>query len=218
MWSIIAASVVDLPEPVVPVQRTSPRCSRQIFSRTGGRSRSRIVRMRAGMTRSTRPTVPRCWKMLQRNRPEVRHRVGDVDLEVVLELFLLARGHDRERHRDRVLLHQAARVGQPDELAVDADDGKGADFQVQVRRLALDRHLEQIVDVHELSLFWALSLRRSPAGKHNPGRERATPDTKAPEAAVRVRLRTVRLTRCDPNPRLSARQTLASTGTGVSQP
>ena len=25
--------------------------------------------MRAGMTRSTRPTVPRCWKMLQRKRP-----------------------------------------------------------------------------------------------------------------------------------------------------
>ena len=28
MWSIIAASVVDLPEPVVPVSRMIPRCSR----------------------------------------------------------------------------------------------------------------------------------------------------------------------------------------------
>ena len=32
MWSIIAASVVDLPEPVVPVTRIRPRCSTAIFS------------------------------------------------------------------------------------------------------------------------------------------------------------------------------------------
>jgi len=69
MWRIIAASVVDLPEPVVPVHRIRPRRSSQIFSSTGGSISSRIVWMRAGMTRSTKPTAPRCWKTLQRNRP-----------------------------------------------------------------------------------------------------------------------------------------------------
>ena len=37
MWSIIAASVVDLPLPVVPVTRTSPRRSCAMRSMTGGR-------------------------------------------------------------------------------------------------------------------------------------------------------------------------------------
>ncbi len=60
MKSIIAASEVDFPEPVVPVTRTSPRVSSQIFSRTGGRRSSRTFRIRAGITRHTIPTVPRC--------------------------------------------------------------------------------------------------------------------------------------------------------------
>jgi hypothetical protein len=37
MCSIIAASVVDLPEPVVPVTRIRPRCSLAIDSTTFGR-------------------------------------------------------------------------------------------------------------------------------------------------------------------------------------
>ncbi len=69
MKSIIDARVVDLPEPVVPVTSTSPRCSSQIFSSTGGSISSLKVWMRAGIRRKTSPTDPRCWKMLQRNRP-----------------------------------------------------------------------------------------------------------------------------------------------------
>ena len=44
MWSIIAASVVDLPEPVVPVSRTIPRRSSASARITGGSPRSSIVR------------------------------------------------------------------------------------------------------------------------------------------------------------------------------
>src|SRR3989454_6091148 len=69
MRSIIAASVVDLPEPVVPVTSTRPRCSSQIFVMTGGRFNSSVVRIFVGMTRSTMPTLPRCWKTLTRKRP-----------------------------------------------------------------------------------------------------------------------------------------------------
>ena len=36
MWSIIAASVVDLPEPVVPVTRMIPRSSSASSRMTGG--------------------------------------------------------------------------------------------------------------------------------------------------------------------------------------
>ena len=69
MRSIIAASVVDLPEPVVPVTRTRPRCSSQMRSRTRGRFSSSMVRILVGMTRRTMPTLPRCWKTLTRKRP-----------------------------------------------------------------------------------------------------------------------------------------------------
>src|SRR5512132_3118504 len=46
-----------------------PRCSWEIFSRTTGSPSSRTVMILTGMTRSTRPTVPRCWNTLQRKRP-----------------------------------------------------------------------------------------------------------------------------------------------------
>jgi len=81
--------------------------------------------------------------------PEAGHRVGDVDLEVVLEFFLLAGGHDRERHGDGVFLHEPLHIHQRDQLAVHPDDRVRTDFQMQVRRLPLDRDLEKVVDVHE---------------------------------------------------------------------
>src|SRR5205823_10211248 len=56
MRSMMAASVVDLPEPVVPVTSTRPRCSSQILLMTGGRFSSSAVRIFVGMTRRTMPT------------------------------------------------------------------------------------------------------------------------------------------------------------------
>src|SRR5277367_2450119 len=67
--SIMAASVVDLPEPVVPVVRIRPRCSSQTVERMRGSSSSSMVRIFVGMTRRTMPTLPRCWKTLTRKRP-----------------------------------------------------------------------------------------------------------------------------------------------------
>ena len=74
-------------------------------------------------------------------------RVRDVDLVVVLELFLLARGHDRERHRDRVFLHEPLQLDQRNELAVHADDRMRADLDVKVRRPALGGNFQQVIDV-----------------------------------------------------------------------
>ena len=56
MWSIIAASVVDLPEPVVPVSRMIPRSSSASFVITGGSSRSSTDLMLTGMARMTSET------------------------------------------------------------------------------------------------------------------------------------------------------------------
>ena len=67
--STIAASVVDLPEPVTPVTSTSPRGMSQICSTTLGRNNSSSARILVGMTRSTNPTLPRCWKIFTRKRP-----------------------------------------------------------------------------------------------------------------------------------------------------
>src|SRR6266404_633699 len=69
MWLIIAASAVDLPDPVTPVTRHSPRGRRPISSSTCGRFRSRIVLTSYGMARKANATVPRCWYTLVRNRP-----------------------------------------------------------------------------------------------------------------------------------------------------
>src|SRR2546426_6303189 len=69
MWLIIAASAVDLPDPVTPVTSTSPRGLIAISSSTGGRFRSWIVFTSYGIDRNANATVPRCWYTLVRNRP-----------------------------------------------------------------------------------------------------------------------------------------------------
>ena len=58
MWSIIAASVVDLPEPVGPVTSTSPRGNSAMLRNTAGALSSSSDLMRVGMVRITAP-VPR---------------------------------------------------------------------------------------------------------------------------------------------------------------
>ena len=65
------------------------------------------------------------------------HGVGDVDLQVVLELLLLAVAHDGERHGDGVLLHEPLGLDERDQLAVDAQHGVGPHLEMEVRRLAL---------------------------------------------------------------------------------
>jgi hypothetical protein len=68
MWSIIAASVVDLPEPVVPVTSTMPRSSSASSLIAHGSASSSIVRISTGMTRTTSEAAPRWRKALTRKR------------------------------------------------------------------------------------------------------------------------------------------------------
>ena len=68
MWSIIAASVVDLPEPVVPVSRTMPRSSSASSRMTGGSWSSSTVLIETGIARMTSEADPRWRKALTRKR------------------------------------------------------------------------------------------------------------------------------------------------------
>ena len=68
MWSTMAASVVDLPEPVVPVSSTMPRSSSASSVITGGRLRSATERMVKGMARQTSEVEPRWRNALTRKR------------------------------------------------------------------------------------------------------------------------------------------------------
>ena len=68
IWSIIAASVVDFPEPVVPVSRISPRSSSASSVITGGSPSSSSVRTANGIKRATIEIEPRWRNAFTRNR------------------------------------------------------------------------------------------------------------------------------------------------------
>ena len=90
MWSIIAASVVDLPEPVVPVSRTMPRSSSASSRTTSGSESSSIVLILWGIARQTIEIVPALAEGVDPEAGDALDFVGEVDLVVLRELFELA--------------------------------------------------------------------------------------------------------------------------------
>ena len=68
-WSIIDASVVDLPEPVEPTISTSPRGAMMMSLSTCGSCSSSIDGITLRMARMTMATSPRCLNTLMRKRP-----------------------------------------------------------------------------------------------------------------------------------------------------
>ena len=67
-WSIIAASEVDLPEPVPPTTSTRPRLCITTSLRISGRRSFRKSGISAAMVRTTMPTCPCCTNTFTRNR------------------------------------------------------------------------------------------------------------------------------------------------------
>src|SRR3984957_4174166 len=65
---MMAASVVDLPDPVGPVTRISPLGLAANSETTGGSPSSSNVRILKGMVRNAPATAPRCMKMFARKR------------------------------------------------------------------------------------------------------------------------------------------------------
>jgi len=64
----MAASVVDLPLPVIPVTSTRPRSSRAMVRTTSGSPNDSMVGTLNGISRSTIEKVPRWRQMFTRKR------------------------------------------------------------------------------------------------------------------------------------------------------
>ena len=127
MWSIIAASVVDLPEPVVPVTRMIPRSSSASSSITGGQAELLdgldLERDRAADDRDRAALA----EGVDAEAGEAGDRVGEVDLassRELLELRLV--GEHLEEHRARCPPGASGSVSVDRlELAVQADRAGG---------------------------------------------------------------------------------------------
>ena len=89
MWSIIAARVVDFPEPVDPVTRIRPRRSAAILSMTGGSPSSVVLFVPSGITRRTTLTVPRLLEDVGAKSSDTVEAVTDVHFRDVFESLLL---------------------------------------------------------------------------------------------------------------------------------
>ena len=109
MWSIIAASVVLLPLPVVPVTSTRPRSSSAIFFSTSGRPSSSIVRILRRDDAEDQADGATLLEHVAAEAAEAGNAVGEVDLLIILELLPLDRRHERPPPWRRCLRDPAAR-------------------------------------------------------------------------------------------------------------
>ena len=93
-WSIIAASVVDLPEPVAPATSTRPRFSITRLSSTGGSLQLLERRHRCcARSGSTSAIVPALAEDVDPEVADGAVEVRQVHLELALELARLLLGH-----------------------------------------------------------------------------------------------------------------------------
>ena len=148
MWSIIAASVVDLPEPVVPVSRMIPRCSlASLVTASGSPSSSTDLiddRDRAHDDRDRSALQ----EGVDAEAPEALHGVGEVDLVLSLELgdLLGVQQHLRQRLA-RVLREQPLGAGDRLEVAVEADQRIRGDLEVKVGALGRDQVPQRVIEI-----------------------------------------------------------------------
>ena len=146
-WLTIAASVVDLPEPVGPVTRIRPRGRFVSLGEDLGR---RELLERQHLRRNRAERGGRAALLVERvdaEAREVRHREAEVALEVFLVLLALMVAHDVVHHGvDVLVLHR--RQVDPPHIAVDPDQRRQARRQMQVGGLVLDREGEELGDVH----------------------------------------------------------------------
>ena len=144
--SMMAASVVDFPEPVGPVTSTRPWSSLVSDSIAAGRPSSSTEWIVAGISRST-AAAPFCWtRIVDAEASDAGERVGEVEIEVGLELLPLLRARD--------LAHQLAHGGVVEhvpavgrhELAAHAQARADAGHQVEIRAPQLLQPCQQLVD------------------------------------------------------------------------
>ena len=143
----IAASVVDLPEPVGPVTSTRPRGYLAISAKIFGA----VQLLEREHLRGNRPEHgARAAVLVERvhaEAREVRDLEGEVDLQRFFVNLALRVVHDVVHHPVHVLVLEVGHVDAA-HVAVHADHRRQARRQVQVGGLVLDREGEQFSDVH----------------------------------------------------------------------
>src|SRR5579859_6447249 len=138
---MIAAIVELFPDPVTPVTRIMPRSAFPTSASTAGSFNDSNVGTSNGITRMTIMNDERCRRMLTRKRP-MPGMPGTVVIAQLVDAraIVLVRN---EALRDRLgLIGRQALLGERDELAVDAGTEDVARLDVQVRRPAVHRGLD----------------------------------------------------------------------------
>ena len=146
--SIIAASVVVLPLPVVPVTSTSPRSSAAIFFSTGGSASSSIGGDLNGDDAEDHADRAALLEGVAAEAAEPGHAVGEVDFVLFLEALAVAVGSTAAAMAS--MSSWSSRLSSEAGIsgAADAHHRVAADLAVQVGGARFDRNLQQIVDVH----------------------------------------------------------------------
>ena len=134
MCSIIAASVVDFPHPVVPVTSTIPRSSSAEPADHLGQAEVVERADRVGDHPEDHRDAPPLQVAVDAEARQVRDGVGEVDLAHGLELLHARVGEHRVQRLHRVARAEFRGVGvEPAQLAVDADQRAVAGLQAEIR-------------------------------------------------------------------------------------
>ena len=144
----MAASVVDLPEPVMPVTSTRPR---GIVADLLHDLRHVELVERAdlgGNHAQDHADVAALLEDVHAEASQAGDAVGHVELGILLEFLFLPVGHHAERHAQHVFGGDARLFGERDQFAVNAHVRVVADLQVQVGRLPVHGNAQQFVNLH----------------------------------------------------------------------
>jgi hypothetical protein len=182
----MAASDVDLPEPVPPTTRTRPRSVMTMSFRTGGRPRSSSSGISEVMVRRTAPQLPCCTKALTRKRPMPCGFTAKLH-SFVASKSRICRSFMIERTSTLVwaLFSGCSLIGVIRPLILQAGGKPGRDEEV---RALLGDHLAQTVQ-HELSGLLTIHLECRPLDsvRGSNGMRFSARDRSAP-SAIRRRL------------------------------
>ena len=130
--SIIAASVVDLPEPVGPTTSTMPYGLLSRFVQAAGAPSSSSVRTRKGTTRRASAEVAALTERVGTEATEAVHTEREVDLPVTTKFFELAVVEQRVHHAVDLVGRKHRHVLERDEHAVATSRGRATHREVEV--------------------------------------------------------------------------------------
>ena len=98
------------------------------------------------------PHIPPLLKHVHTKPPQASNAVRHVDFRDFFEFLFLARRHHAERHGQHVFGSDTRLIGQRHQFAVNSQVRIVSDLQVQVGRLSLHGHAQQIIYMHRKGL------------------------------------------------------------------